>query len=149
MDNSYMTAGMVIACYNAVGDKDGAQRAAKRALERIERIVALDPDNGSALSFGVGALATLGEHERAKEWMERAMLLDPENFNMRYNFACMLVSELRQFDAALDILEPGFARIRKEALQWTKVDIDLDPIREHPRFKAMVAAAEQRLGETP
>jgi adenylate cyclase len=145
VDNDYMTAGMAESCYNAVGDKEGARRAAKRALERVEPIVARDPDNGSAISFGVGALATLGEHERAREWMERAMLLDPENFNMRYNFACMLVTDMRDFEAALNMLEPGFARIRPEALRWTKTDPDLDAIRDHPRFKAMVAAAEQRL----
>ena len=63
--------------YKAIGDEEGAVRAARRALERTEKIIALDPDNGSALSFAVGALAVLGERERAKEWAGRAMLLDP------------------------------------------------------------------------
>jgi hypothetical protein len=34
------------------------------------------------------------------------------------------------------------------AIAWlnhAKVDPDLDPLRDHPRFKAMVAAAEARL----
>jgi adenylate cyclase len=146
MDNDYMTAGMVLSCYNAIGDREGARLAARRSLERVERIVAQDPDNGSAISFGVGALAALGEHERAKEWMERAMLLDPDNINMRYNFACMLVTEMRDFEAALDMLEPRFTQIPVEALRWTKVDPDLDAIRDHPRFKAMIEAAEKRLG---
>jgi adenylate cyclase len=145
MENDYNTAGMVISCYNAIGNREGARLAARRALERVERIVAQDPDNGSAISFGVGALAALGEHERAREWMERAMLLDPDNINMRYNFACMLVTEMRDFEAALDMLEPGFARIPADALRWTKSDPDLDPIRDHPRFKAMLEAAEKRL----
>ena len=148
MENDYMTAGMVLSCYNAVGDKVGAKLAARRSLERVERIVAQDPDNGSAMSFGVGALAALGEHERAREWMERALLLDPDNFNMRYNFACMLVTELRDFEAALDLLGPGFAQIPADALRWTKTDTDLDAIRDHPRFKAMVEAAEKRLEES-
>jgi adenylate cyclase len=146
MENDYMSAGMVIGCYKAVGDGEGAQRAARRALERVERIVAIDPDNGSAISMGVGALAMLGETERAREWMERALLLDPDNVNMRYNFGCMLITNLGDVDAALDMLEPGFTRIPADALRWTKTDPDLDPIREHPRFKAMVAAAEARLG---
>jgi len=145
IENDYMTAGMVISCYNAIGNKEGARLAARRSLERAERIVAQDPDNGSAISFGVGALAALGEHERAREWMERAMLLDPDNINMRYNFACMLVTEMQDFDAALDMLELGFARMPVEALRWTKSDRDLDPIRDHPRFKAMLEAAEKRL----
>jgi adenylate cyclase len=145
IENDYMTSGMVISCYNAIGNKEGARLAARRSLERAERIVALDPDNGSAISFGVGALAALGEHERAREWMERAMLLDPDNINMRYNFACMLVTEMHDFEAALEMLELGFARMPVEALRWTKSDRDLDPIRDHPRFKAMLEAAEKRL----
>ena len=46
------------------------------------------PSNGAAISFGVSALAALGERDRAMEWMERALLIDPDNLNMRYNFAC-------------------------------------------------------------
>ena len=35
--------------------------------------------------------------------------------------------------------------MQDEALPWIKIDTTLDSIREHPRFKAMVAAAEARL----
>ena len=89
----------------------------------------------------------LGETERAKEWAERALLLDPDNLNMRYNFACTLVLELHDFEAALDLLEPLFEKVRIEAVNWAKADPDLDSIRDHPRFKAMMAAAEARLAQ--
>ncbi len=121
----------------------------RRALARAEKVVALEPDNGSAMSFLVGALAALGEVERAKEWIERATLLDPDNLNMRYNFACTLVLDLHEFDAALDLLEPLMANVRMDAVNWTKIDPDLDLIRDHPRFKAMIAAAEARLAPSP
>jgi adenylate cyclase len=145
IDTDYMAAGMLISCYKAIGDHEGARAAARRALARIEKIVALEPDNGSAMGHAVGALATLGEAERAKEWAERALLLDPENTNLRYNLACSLVADLHDFDAALDMLEPAFKVMRIEALNWLKTDPDLDPVRDHPRFKAMLAAAEARL----
>jgi len=32
-------------------------------------------------------------------------------------------------------------------VNWAKVDPDLDPVRDHPRFKAMLAAAEARLAQ--
>ena len=148
MEDDYNNSGMVISCYKAIGDKEGALRAARRALERIEKIISQDPDNGSAMSFAVGALATLGETERAKEWAARATLLDPDNVNMNYNFACMLVLDLHEYEAALDLLEPLFARLRTEVMNWVKTDPDLDAIRDHPRFKAMLAAAEVRLAQS-
>ena len=141
----YMCAGILVSCYNAHGDREGARRAARRALERSERIIAQEPDNGSAMGYGVGALAALGEAERAKEWAERALLLDPDNLNLRYNFGCTLVLELHEYDAALDMLEPAFRRLQIEAINWARTDPDLDAIRDHPRFQAMLATAEARL----
>jgi adenylate cyclase len=148
METDYLSAGILVSCYEALGDEAGSRRAAQRALARIEKIVALEPDNGSAMSFAVGALAALGETERAKEWAERALLLDPDNQNLRYNIACTLVVKLREFEAALDMLGPVFEGLRIEAVNSSKVDPDLDPIRNHPRFKAMVAAAEARLARS-
>jgi adenylate cyclase len=77
--------------------------------------------------------------------MERALLLDPDNVNMRYNFACTLVLELHDHEAALDMLEPTMDNVLKEAIDWTKVDPDFDAIRNHPRFVAMIARADARL----
>ncbi len=148
VETDYASAGMLVSCHAAAGDREGARRAARRALERCEKIVAVEPDNGSAMGFAVGALATLGEAERAKEWAERALLLDPDNANLRYNFACTLTAELHDFDAALDLLAPALEAMRIEAINWAKADPDLDAIREHPRFKAMLAAAEARLAQT-
>ncbi len=148
VETDFRSAGMLVSCYNAIGDKDGGRRAARRALERCEKIVAVEPDNGSALGFAVGALAALGEAERAKEWAERAILLDPDNANLRYNFACTLITELHEYDAALDLLGPRFETMPIEVLNWVRTDPDLDPVRDHPRFKAMLAAAEARLAGT-
>jgi hypothetical protein len=55
---------------------------------------------------------------------------------------------LHDFDAALDMLGPRFETMSIEVLNWVKTDPDLDPIRDHPRFKAMLAAAEARLAQS-
>ncbi|MEO8673948.1 MAG: adenylate/guanylate cyclase domain-containing protein [Casimicrobiaceae bacterium] len=144
-ETEYSYASMLISCHKAIGDTEGSIRAARRSLERTEKVVAQDPHNGSAMSHAVTALATLGETERAKEWAERAVLLDPDNVNMRYNFACMYILDLHDDAAALDILESVLANVRIEALRWIRTDPDLDAIRDHPRFMAMLAAAEARL----
>ncbi len=148
VETDFSAAGMLVSCYNSIGDKEGTRRAARRALDRCEKIVAVEPDNGSAMGFAVGALAALGEAERAKEWAERALLLDPDNVNLRYNFACTLITDLHDVDAALDMLGPRFEAMSIEVLNWVRTDPDLDPVREHPRFKAMLAAAEARLAQS-
>jgi adenylate cyclase len=148
VETDYMAAGMLVSCYGANRDTEGAHRAARRALERCEKIVAMEPDNGSAMGFAVGALAALGEAERAKEWAERALLLDPDNVNLRYNFACSLITDLHDFEAGLDLLAPRFETMPIVVLNWVKSDPDLDPVRDHPRFKAMLAAAEARLAQS-
>jgi adenylate cyclase len=148
VETDFMQAGMVVSCYTAIGDREGARRAARRSLERCEKIVAVEPDNGSAMGFAVGALMVLGETERAKEWAERALLLDPDNANLRYNFACSLIVDLHEFEAALDLLEPRFEQMTIEVLNWVRSDPDLDLVRNHPRFKAMFAAAEARLAQS-
>ena len=136
--------GMAVQAYEAVGDEAGAKSAARRALDRIEKIIATEPDHGTATSFGVTALVTLGETDRAMEWAERALLLDPDNFNLHYNLACSMV-KARRTDRALELLSGALERAHPDGLRWLKVDTDLDPIRDDSRFKAMLAAAEARL----
>ena len=109
--------------------------------------MAVEPDNGSAMSFIVTALGALGEHERAKDWIERGMLLDPANVNMGYNFACTLASNFHDPEGAMDLLEPMYEHIGEQAFNWSMVDSDLDSLRELPRFKAIIARAKARLAK--
>jgi adenylate cyclase len=146
-ENDFGSAGMLITVYSALGKPEAAQRAAKIALERCEKILARDSNNSAALGHSVVALATLGQRERAKEWMERALLVDPDNLTMRYNFVCTLANYLGEKDAALEMLRPAFEQMGGLGLiNHAKVDPDLDSIRDDPRFKEMLATAERRLG---
>jgi adenylate cyclase len=97
------------------------------------------------MTHGVSALVALGEKEKALDWIERALLLAPrDDLNLRYNLACN-VAQLGEADRALDLLETVVTKTQSETLPWIKIDTTLDNIREHPRFKAMIAAAEARL----
>ena len=144
MESDFWALGMAIQCYEAVGDLDGAKSAARRELERVEKIIVAEPDHGLAIGWGVSALVTLGEAERAREWTERAMLLDPDNINLLYNLGCNMVS-LRDFDKAIELLGKVMAHAQRQNLVWFETDTSLDPIRDDPRFKALVAQAEARL----
>jgi len=144
-EDDFGSAGMLITIYAALGKHDAVQRAAKIALERCEKILARDSSNGSALGHSSVALAVLGQHERAKEVMERALLVDPDNVTMRYNFVCTFARHLHDKDAALETLRPMIDDMPAGWINHAKVDPDLDSIRDDPRFTEMLAAAEERL----
>jgi adenylate cyclase len=146
-ESDFGAPGMLVTCYDAIGDVDGARRAARTTLARAEKALAQDPSNGSAMSFGVGALSALGEAERAKDWARRAMLIDPENRNMRYNLACALC-RLREAEGALELLAPYFAHASQSNLNHAKVDPDLDSLRDVPGFRDLIATAQARLART-
>ena len=145
MDADLGSPGMLLSCYTALGDGAGLRRTAKIALARSEKALAQDPTNGKAMGFGVNALAALGEGDRAREWIGRAVLLDPDNRSMRFNFACALNARLGDADGALSLLGPLFAQASGTFLAHIKADTDLDSLRDDSRFKAMLAEAEARL----
>jgi adenylate cyclase len=146
MDTDINSPAMLMSCYVVVGDSEAVRRSAQIALSRAEKAGAEDPSNGTAMAYSAYALATLGEIERAKDRMNRALLIDPDDWNMRYNFACVLLIHLHEPDAALDVLEPVLESIGADYyLNHIKVDPDFTRLRDNPRFKAMIAAATARV----
>ncbi|MFI4951321.1 MAG: hypothetical protein ACHP7A_09845, partial [Caulobacterales bacterium] len=144
-DTSFGAPGMLVTCYAALGDAQGVSRNARLALERAERAIEDDQSNGQAMGMGASALAALGDHARAREWIARALLIDPDNRSMRYNLVCALSFHLGDVEGANDLLEPYLATATHSELQHAAVDPDLDPLRGDPRFKRMVAEAQARV----
>ena len=145
METDVSSPNMLITCYTALGDREASRRSAQITLARAQKTLAQDPSNGAAMAFCCNALATLGQAESAKGWMNRALLIEPDNANMRYNFACALAVQLNDPDGAIELLGPLFERISIGLLNHAKADPDLDPVRDDPRFREMVATAEERL----
>ena len=147
MKTDLNSATLLISCYTALGDTEGSRRAAELALQRAEAVLEHDQNNSMVAGYSAYALAALGEGERAKARMQRALLIDPDNFNMRYNFGCALCMYLQDKDAALDMLGPIFDTITDTFLPYAKADPDLELLHGDPRYVAMVAAADERLAK--
>ncbi len=145
MEADFTSPAMLATCYSALGDHEGAQRAARMALTRAEAVLAQDRNNGAAMGFGACALAMLGEAERCRDWIRRALLIDPDNINMRYNLVCALSAYLNDVDGAIDLLARYIAEGAQTDIDHAKIDPDLDAVRADPRFQAMMAQAETRL----
>ena len=145
--SDYYNPVLLMTCYKALGDAEATNRAARLTFERAERALATEPTNGSAIANGAYALATLGEDSRAREWIERGLLLDPDNLAMHYNMACTLTVALQDDETALDVLQPYFEKVNTAPqIKHTEADPDFSRIRDHPRFQHMLATTKERLG---
>jgi adenylate cyclase len=117
--------------------RDEARTATREAIARAERTLALNPRDGRALALGALSLYEDGDVERAVEWSARAIELYPEDLNALINAACLRIRAGLK-DEGLDILERVFGRGWGKR-DWVEHDPDYDPVREHPRFQAMLA----------
>jgi adenylate cyclase len=145
MDADVNSSLLALGCYQALNDKPGTRRAAEMLLRRADAALAKDSSNAGIMAYSASALAAMGEGERAKARMRRAMMIDPDNSSMRYNFACMLCLNMKDKDAALTMLGPVFAGITDAFLPYAKADPDFAILHDDPRYQAMVAKAEARL----
>ena len=130
--------------YRRLGDPDRAQDARRRGVERARQRLELNPHDYRALYLSSPALFELGEKDEARELAERALELGPEDPAVLYNVACYF-SVAGEVDRALHCLE-GAVRRRFGLKEWFEHDSDLDNVREHPRFAALLerVAARQK-----
>jgi TolB-like protein/DNA-binding SARP family transcriptional activator/predicted Zn-dependent protease len=142
--NDFRAVGLLADEYRALGRLDDSLAATRQCLERVQVEVATQPNDGHALAFGSHILADLGDGQRAEEWAARAKGIDPDDPIVNYNIACTHVA-LGRPDAALDRLRATFAATpinRRAFFEWMRQDSALDPLRDHPEFRALDAQLE-------
>ena len=119
-----------------LGCRDEARRANELAVESIEKHLELNPDEARAYSLGASVLIRLGQTDRSKQWTHQAMTLAPNDPLVLYNAACNFAL-LGETNHALDGLERAI-EAGVAVGDWIKHDPDVDSLRDHPRFQAIM-----------
>ncbi|KQV84526.1 adenylate/guanylate cyclase domain-containing protein [Rhizobium sp. Root1220] len=139
--DDYLSPIHLMSACRSLGLSDEVENWARVCVERAERALELHPENSGPAHRGALALAHLGDAARAKEWVERAKHIDPDDIVGQYNVACVYAL-LNECDAALDMLEALLPQSSCYQILWFKHDSDLDSVRNHPRFEKLMDAIE-------
>ena len=135
--DDYQSLVLLIAIYRSLGRDRDKENAARRGIERAERELTLHPENPRPAYLGAIALLAIGEKDRSKEWLSRALAIDPDDILTQYNVACAY-SLLGDIEAAFDLLVRLLPYANHETKAWIKHDSDFDPLRSHPRYQKVL-----------
>jgi adenylate cyclase len=146
MESDFHAWALLLTFYQAQADRENVLRAAQMMVSEAQKALEQDPSNGAALGIIAGGFAALGEEERAREWIDRAMLIDPDNLNIRYNFACVLAAHLGDKEGALKLLDRTLSASTPMELRMAETDPDFESLRDMPRFQKMIDRERKRHG---
>jgi serine/threonine protein kinase/Flp pilus assembly protein TadD len=134
--DDYQSPLLVAQIYDAQGRQEDGRAARRRGVALVAERIELHPDDARALYMGANGLVALGEREKGLEWARRARDIAPDEPMLLYNLGC-IYSLAGEIEEALDCLERAIAHglIQKG---WYEHDSNLDPLREHPRYRALL-----------
>ena len=122
------------------GQEEQAKIEAAEAVAVVEKHLEWHPDDARGLHLGAGPLVALGQYEKSKQWLRRALELDPDDPIVLYNLACNFAT-MDAVEEALDYLEQAVEHGTVSA-DWMRNDEDLANLRESPRYKELLRRAE-------
>jgi len=120
---------------------DLSNKVAKEAITVIEKHLKWNPDDARAFYLGAGSLKQLGEHDRAEQWIGKALTIDPTDSVVLYNAGCFYALD-GQDNKALNCLESAVLH-GAVSRSWMEHDNDLATLREEPRFQSLLESLQQ------
>ena len=135
--DDYQAPCMLAMVYKSQGRTAETEAAHRRAIRVIEKHLQLHPDDARALYLGAASLCQLAEKARSLEWARMALAIDPDDAGILYNVACVY-SLQGQIEPSIECLEKAMIH-GFWYKQWAERDPDLNAIRNHPRFAALMA----------
>lgn len=130
--DDYESPAMAANRYQGLDDMVAARAISEIGLKRIETVLQDYPDNQRAYYLGAGLHEILGDPVTARQWVEKALSLNPSDKATLYNAACFYARS-GETDRALDLLEGSIT-----ARHWIENDSDMDSLRHHQRYKAII-----------
>jgi adenylate cyclase len=134
--DDYQAPLLVTQVYRSLGREAEVRSAFERGVRLVRKHVKLNPDDARALVLGAHALMESGETKLATDWAKRALEQSPDDRAVLYNLACFY-SLSGEKETAIDCLEKS-AAVGRVTREWIEHDSDLDPIREEPRYLALL-----------
>jgi adenylate cyclase len=139
--DDYQSPAMLVMIYRAIGRQQDVSSAARKVVEIAEQELSKHPENPRPAYLGAGSLIELGERDRAREWISRAMATDPDDVLTQYNVACVY-SKLGELEVAFDLLERLLPHANHETKSWVRYDPDFDALRTQPRYARVLELLE-------
>jgi serine/threonine protein kinase/Flp pilus assembly protein TadD len=127
---------LVAQIYDSLGRPEDGRASRKRGVALVAERIEFHPDDARALYMGANGLVALGDRKKGLEWARRARDIAPEEPMLLYNLGC-IYSLAGEIDEALDCLERAVAHGLTQK-GWYEHDSNLDPLRQHPRFRALM-----------
>jgi adenylate cyclase len=122
--------------YQRLGRLEEANDAARQGVLRAERHLADYPDSQRAYYLGANGLLHLGQRDRAFNWAEKSLAIDPSDPAIRYNMGCFY-AQAGEIDKAFECLEDSIT-----SQTWVENDLDLEPLRDDPRYQELLKSLE-------
>jgi adenylate cyclase len=131
--DDYSVLAIAVTAVDANGEHARGEELARQALAGLQHQAELEPENARARCLAAGLHVRLGDVEAGRGCIEAALRISPDDLVTIYNAACYY-SLSGDAERALDLLEQ--TRLNRG---WVEHDPDLAALRDHPRFKAILA----------